>query len=125
MKDSLNAPPYLALKPSERDYGVIVTAVHADGPPLWTFHVPGGAGDALRQECLEIDARGDRWMIQAVSSPTSIFRDLQGTRQQHRERNYGGSLNDSPLSEDPRSFEIIALSKIGRLDLRAPLRRTS
>lgn len=124
MKQSLQTPPKLTLSPSERHYGVIVTCGHVDGPPWWTFHVPGGAVAALKEACRRIDEAGEGWRIMSISVPSSIFRDLHGTRQDHSERPLGvGTVVSlrSGRDEDPRSYEYTALGRIGRLDLLAPV----
>lgn len=123
MKQTLATPRPLALNPNDREYGVIVTCSHIDGPPLWTFHIPGGSGNALKTACRMIDARGIGWRILSVSSPQSIYRDMSGTRQDHSVRESVGRTTGSSnrRNEDPRSYELMMLGRTGRLDLLAPL----
>jgi hypothetical protein len=109
-----------------RRAGVIVTCEHDDGPPLWTFHVPGPARAALARACRQIDAAGAGWHIVSISSPRSIYRDLQGTRENHAElgRVRGrieGKRERHPFEADPRTHEVQALAHVGRLDLLRPL----
>lgn len=117
----LPIPATMSLAPSERHYGVIVTCVHDDGPPAWTFHVPGGSGDALRSACAMIDARGPGWRIVSISSPTSVHRDLQGTRDRGTAMNEPSGNADGLTYDDPRGYELMMLRRIGRRDLLAPL----
>ena len=66
--------------------------------------------DALRLICRELDARPGSWTITVVSTPTTIYRDLQGSRLQEG-RNTSGQFLQLP--------EEKMLGKIGRLDLLA------
>ena len=60
--------------------------------------------------------------IVSVSTPPSIYRDLQGIRES------GAQIfaqNKNAATSDPRSTEMALLSLVGRLDLLQPLRFTA
>lgn len=114
--------PELSIPPDERLHGVIVTLEHDDGPPLLSFHKPGRVTDAMRAAVFACDALGASWRIVSISTPRSIFRDLQGPRTM-REREPRADETQRE-GHDPRDFEARELSKLGRLDLLKPLRFT-
>lgn len=122
-KQTLNVLPPLRINQEDRRSGVIVTAVHDDGPPLWSFHVPGPPTAALRSACAKLDANGPGWRVQTISTPRGIFRDLQGTRADHtaRDHNHNRSTASRERNEDNRP-EVAQLGRIGRLDLLAKKR---
>lgn len=117
----------LDLGAGQRDAGVIVTAARAG--ELRTFHEPGPATEALRLCCDHVDLLGPGWHIVSVSTPRSIFRDLQGTRRrlETKQTTHSSSVraDGSPreFTDDPRSMELRQLAAIGRLDLLKPLAR--
>lgn len=121
---TLGKPNRLELPPGARDCGYIVTAAHENGPPLYTFHVSGPSLAALREACQIIDGLDDGWYVQSVSTPRTIYRDLQGTRQDHSKRprvaNFSGA-SKVRFPDDPRSAEIKMMGQVGRLDLLRPL----
>lgn len=105
------------------DAGVIVTAEHEDGEPLLTFHVPGKWREALTAACRRIDALGEGWYVRTISSPRTIYRDLQGPREAGHGRSHKRTSRRDSFSEDPRP-EIESLAAVGRLDLLRPMRRS-
>lgn len=109
--------------PRDRRAGLVCTAAHDDGPPYLTFHAQGAPRDALLAACARIDAMGDGWHIRSLSTPSSVYRDLQGTRRVHRSapRVSANNHEEHPFSDDPRTSEIQMLSGVGRLDLLRPL----
>ncbi len=62
---------------------------------------------ALLSVARELDARGGRWYVDVISSPTAIWNDMRGRQQVHRQ-------NGSPYVVTP---ERQLLGRIGRLDL--------
>lgn len=110
----------------DRRAGVTVTAEHVDGPPLVSFHIGGAPRAALLAACERIDAMGKGWAIVSISSPASVYRDLQGTRRpEPTSARIGGNYTEAkPHTEDPRTTELQLLGAIGRLDLlrRLPFR---
>lgn len=100
----------------QRD-GAIVSLREQDTGRLDTVHVTGKTRDALEQLCDMIDQRDGDWKIVAISTPASIFRDLQGVRGQYQR---ASSKRRSTL-DDPRTAEWSMLSQVGRLDLLQPL----
>lgn len=75
---------------------------------------------ALREVCEEIDGWPETWLIDVISSPTTIWRDLQGQRTMKptaRVQHFG---EDSlPYTWVP---EISFLGQVGRMDLLRPRR---
>lgn len=111
--------PSLTTTPGQRTAGVIVTCQHDDGPPLHTFHVPGGTGKAMARACELLDEMGAGWRVVSISTPATIFRDLQGTRYLLEAR---GDTEHPYDLVDTRTAERSLLARAGRLDLLAPLR---
>lgn len=95
-----------SLTPRERpDYGVIVTVQHSTSGAMQTVSEVGGAGKALKRVVEGIDilnGRDDegRWEIISISTPATIFADLQGGRDE---------LQPGP--------EQLLLARLHRLDL--------
>ncbi len=120
--------PELSTTPKNRSFGVIVTAESDDGR-MRSFHHPGASMTALELCCDDIELLGPGWRIVSVSTPRSIFRDLQGTRRKLAPKGTGNDLGSktkrdgTPRSqhEDPRTMENNTLSKIGALHLLKPL----
>lgn len=71
-------------------YGCIVSFKSADGSRL-TLHRTGPIRAAIKQACAIALARDDTYRVVAVSTPTTIHRDLQGTR-----RNDYAGVNEGP-----------------------------
>lgn len=96
----------VTLTPAERmDYGVTVTIRHSDTDQMETLVGVGPVTTALRDVCERIDELNrwlDRWEIVSVSTPATIYADLQGMRDP-----------DLPLPESK------LLATVGRLDLLA------
>ena len=91
----------LSLTPAERDdYGVTVTIRDQDTGALDTIVGHGPVREALSHVCERIDERGGHWKVLTVSSPATIFTDLQGMR-------------------DPENavVDLRMLSQVGRSDL--------
>lgn len=115
--------PELNMGPGDRDYGVIVTVQNQETGRLHSLHESGGAIDAVGRACDRIDEMGDAWKIVSVSSPRSVFRDLQGTRAKQEYKGSGSGPKkrkdggDREFVEDPRTYEIFILSRVRRLDL--------
>lgn len=68
----------------------------------------------------QLDGMEGDWRIVSVSTPSSIFRDLQGMRGEGDTRE-GEDRRAGP--SDPRSTEQVSLGRIGRLDLLQPLKQ--
>lgn len=100
----------MSLHTSERDYGVIVSCKRIDEEKdQRTIHEPGGSGKALRAACERIDRWGGEWRICAISSPPTIWRDIQASRIE---------LNDKAHHAGAVVFpELRLLAGIGRADL--------
>lgn len=88
-------------------FGCIVTAHEQETGRTDTLHEKGLPLSALRSICDRLDLREGSWRIVSVSTPETIFRDLQGTR-----RHEGRDLLQLP--------EQAMLARIGRRDLLAP-----
>jgi len=109
---------YLRLGEGQRDGGVIVTAQHDDGR-LRTLHIPGPSRAALREVCEQIDEMGEGWFIAAISTPRTIYRDLQDARSAGGGRGHMTTGRDNRFMADPRP-ELIMLDAVGRRDLLRP-----
>lgn len=122
-KQTLAVMPQLRATQEDKRAGVIVTAVHDDGPPLWSFHIDGPPEAALRSACARLDAAGEGWKVQTISTPRGVYRDLQGTRADHtvRDSHHNRSGASMERNGDNRP-EVAQLGRIGRLDLLAPKR---
>ena len=104
--------------PRERSmYGAIVTAREQGSGRLWTVCKGGTTLQALREIVALLDAEPGHWLIVSISSPPSVFRDMQGHRVSE-----GGQGAHEKSAADPRSNERNYLGKIGRSDLLEPLR---
>lgn len=96
-------PPTLSLelRPGERsDYGVTVTVREQTSREMDVLVGNGPVMSALMQVCDSIDGRPGCWRVVSVSSPATIFADLQGAR-----------------DPDTTRPETVMLAKVGRLDL--------
>lgn len=113
----------LQLNPGERDCGVIVSVRNLDTEAEEILHEPGRKrkGDifeCLRRACERIEAAPGRWVIETVSTPTSVYRDLQGMR-----ISANGAGEDSSVAEftsTPYATELTMLSRVGYLHLLTP-----
>lgn len=94
-RDSLN------LRPNERnEYGVTVTIRDQETLKMLTISAKGPVITALTTVCDMIDSRDGCWRIVSVSTPASIFSDLQGAK-----------------SEPRGTMEATMLGKVKRRDL--------
>lgn len=108
----------LNLAPGERSiYGAIVTARERESGRLWTLCRGGTTLQALRVIAAKLDAADGDWLIVSISSPPSVFRDMQGHRVSE-----GRQGAHEKSAADPRSNERNYLGKIRRSDLLEPLR---
>lgn len=87
-------------------YGVIVTAREQTSDQRIVLHRSGR--DGLQQVCDVLDALVGDWRVLTVSTPATIYRDLQGTRA----REWGA---------ETQTPEPSVLGKVGRLDLLDPV----
>jgi hypothetical protein len=73
-------------------------------------------GEALREVCLQLDEWPGEWRIDCISTPTTIYRDLQGRREKGKRpnRRYYGDNVTSERAEFP---EYRMLGNVGRVDL--------
>jgi hypothetical protein len=85
--------------------GYIVTALRQDTGESWTLHRAGRGALAAVCKVLD-DAEGD-WRVLTISTPETVYRDLQGTRYVE--------WGDRILTP-----EVGMLGKIRRLDLLDP-----
>lgn len=96
-----------------RDHGVIVTARRKGTDRLEMIHVadPDPTGDVkacLLEACDQIELMGPDWCVESISTPRTVFTDLQGMRVTH---NANGTTVNAWISE------IRMLSKIGKSHL--------
>ena len=109
----------MELSPKERDlYGVIVSVRHQQTGQMRSLHEPGRAREALARACERVTAMGDEWRIVSISTPPSIYRDLQGIRVRERRRGFlkTEEIKSRSRVDDPRP-EIQQLGQIGLLHL--------
>lgn len=97
-----------ALSVSEYD-GVIATLVRGD--QVVTIHRTGLPSVALRAVARACDRYG--WKVRSLSSPVTVYRDLEGARDQSRR---GSTVGETVEAARP---EKSMLGKIGRADLLA------
>jgi hypothetical protein len=73
---------------------------------------------ALTEICNEIDTWPEEWLIDVISSPTTIWRDLQG----HRRKTPTPRVQHFGEDSVPHTWvpEISFLGQIGRIDLLRP-----
>lgn len=62
-----------------RMYGCIVSFESPDGQTL-TLHVPGPPREAVRAALRAAQLRDPYLLVRSVSTPETVYRDLQGTR---------------------------------------------
>jgi hypothetical protein len=103
----------LNLGDSQRAHGVIVTASDPQTGQLHVIHRAGLDGqtlDCLREVCAQIETAG--WEVETISTPRSIFADLQGGRYERVVGDDGGIDTASPWQT-----EMSMLGRIGYLHL--------
>jgi hypothetical protein len=112
--------PDLQTSGSERQRdGILVTLREQTSGHLKTVHETGPTREALERVCDYTESLEGDWKIVSVSTPGSIFRDLQGRRGQHEDARHEKNGGFS----DPRTTEWNSLGRIGRLYLLQPLRQ--
>lgn len=89
---------------ARRKDGFILQAVLPDGERRWFLRQDQPFAEALREVCTVLDGIGGK--VETISSPVSIWRDLQGTRAQQ-------------LAQPHATPEMRALARVGKLDLLA------
>lgn len=104
------------------EYGYLVTIVHVGRYPEAerVLHVFGPSREAMRQVVEEIERLDGEWKVRTISSPASIYRDLQGARGVRRRLRSRQTMHGNPRSHlrfNPFEVEYWLLSQIGRLDL--------
>lgn len=120
--------PDVGLSPAERrQHGVIVTARDQQTGERRTVHRAGDTTTrCLAAACAEVVSWGPQWMVATVSTPRSIFRDLQGTRRtlgRQEEPWWERVDKKDQYKDDPRRYEIFLLGRAGFPKLLEPLRR--
>lgn len=99
-------------------FGCIVTAKNLGTGVERSFHREGPMREALAAICDILDGLDGDWRVVCISTPTSIYRDLQGSRnpaEYAEETMYGREYRKNDFS--PRHRENQELSRIGRRDL--------
>lgn len=100
------------------EYGCIVTLREQTTRQMQCRHLPGAHKTSLADLGVELDASPEDWKVVCISTPRSVFRDLQGTRNRTQ---YERRDSQDAISWDPREHERNLLSKAGRVDLLEPL----
>lgn len=95
----------------------MVQLEHESGAVEWRY-LTGPPLGALRAPCVELDERPG-WKVAVISSPSSIYRDLQGTRSERVQQVAGSKSGKSSGPGDDRLElpESYLLGRVGRLDL--------
>lgn len=100
------------LNSSERDrYGATVTLREQTSRETRVLARTGTAMDALREIVAEADAWEGDWRVLSISTPATIFRDLQGHRFS------SGGIHGEAVTIEADKSEKTYLAKIGRTDL--------
>jgi len=88
------------------EYGVIVTAREQMTDERIVLHRPGAG--ALKLICEGLDGLDGDWRVLTISTPRTIYRDLQGTRARE-------------LVDETQMPELRMLGQVGRLDMLDPI----
>lgn len=104
--------------------GIIASVRNQKTGECVSLHEFGPVIIATRAIAAAVDRLGADWKIVALSTPHSIYRDLQGTRNYHVDNDDRHPGQGRKSAADPRTAEMTALGRIGRLDLLAPLSLT-
>jgi hypothetical protein len=84
-EDAMPTDKLLSISPDQRNVvGVIVTAREQETDERIVLHKSGTTTEALLAVADDLDAREGVWRILTISTPTTVYRDLQGTRLQVR-----------------------------------------
>ena len=83
-------------------------------------HFAGNGTDATRAVADYCDRHG--YHVECLSNPSTIYRDLQGTRAQVKTNNVDSHFYAPPPVNDLATPEMFMLGKIGRTDLLAARR---
>lgn len=99
------------------EHGAMVQLEHELGAVEWHYLV-GPPTAALRALCAELDERPG-WKVAVISSPSTIYRDLQGARSERVQQVAGSKSGKSSGPGDDRLHlpEQNLLARVGRLDL--------
>ena len=112
--------PELKMAGRERaTYGAIFSLRHADTGATDTMHLAGPILECARRLASVIDDTGEPWKVVCVSTPSSIYRDLQGSRNLMATGYHPTTGNEmsAPLDFDPIRGERNLFCRIGRHDL--------
>lgn len=104
---------------TRRRYGATVTFRREEDGELVTIaveHLP--VTESVRTAIERVEWMRGTWKVQCVSTPSTIWRDLQGIREQIGVSGFQGEMT-SPV-QPGHSPEANILSRIGRLDLYVP-----
>jgi hypothetical protein len=90
---------------------------HESGAVEWHY-LTGPPREALHALCAELDERPG-WKVTVISSPSTIYRDLQGTRSERYQSSlpWASGKSDGPGDDRLITPEQVLLAGVGRLDL--------
>lgn len=100
----------------QRD-GFILQALMPDGERRWFLRQDQSLREALREVCAILDRCGGK--VETISSPTTIWRDLQGTRAAMAVSERPRVVSMGTVGGQVTTPEAQMLGRIGRLDLLA------
>lgn len=100
-------------------FGCIVTAREKTTGDIQVFHESGDTVTmALQTACSRIDKLDGSWEVICVSTPASVYRDLQGTRNRvEYGRDHRAGVSYRRVMFHPLERERQMLSRAKRLDL--------
>lgn len=101
-------------------FGVIGTAQNSATGKTVSMHRAGPPTIAVAEIAAEVDKLGANWKIVSLSTPASVYRDLQGTRYHRIKGDARNKLMGRQSAHDARTQEKALLGRIGRLDLLSP-----
>jgi len=97
--------------------GITVSVERDDGKVYTFIRSKMSTVEALREICTEIDWLPGNWRVTCISSPSTIYRDLQGDRRQRKTGvNKTFLFSEGSLSE-VAFVEPLMLGRGGRGDL--------
>lgn len=103
-------------------YGAIYSLRHVVTNECLCIHRTGSSVERATAVAAWIDASGEPWRIVAISSPESVYSDLQGSRNMRGQRH--GDVRRDEIAFDPLATERRIMGTVKRGDLVWPLRET-
>jgi hypothetical protein len=96
------------------------TVVAQGHPPPKGWESEESVESSLRRAIAVMKRWDGRWLVEVISTPQTILRDLQGSREAKRSRGQEFGLGVMTAADEITFPEASYLGNIGRLDLLAP-----